>query len=553
MGRAREGFLDTRGLGGRGVVVLACLVGVLGIGATAAATASAALPEFNLLSTPATGEEGTTISQMNMTTGVFSGTSLISGEHFTVTGTESGNKAESTLTWIEDPSYQSFDTDYYEILPDGNIGGAGSFHDTNGTEESYTQELTAHDATVSSSTAVTCTPSGSTDTCTATVTGSGGTPTGNATFSVSSGSFSGEDACMLSAGSCSVTYLPPSGASATVAADYSGDGTFRVSDGSTAPTSSEAATKEKETKEKQEKESARKATVAVTCTINIDGSSPSTCTAQVGGAGSAAPTGTVRFSTTLGSFLGSDICTLAKGDLSGNTSSCTVQYAPPPGQSIIGTELPIKGAYSGDSNYNPAEGAFKLQQMGIQAEEFEDERINHEACEADENITAEINEKKYEVTLPYTAPGDGTVQASMQTLGSGLGSSTPGPGQGGSLLASPPPALTWASIADDTTAPSSSISKDCEAKVTLALGGAKTSSAGGLDALAVANAAKKSGKKKSKKTKKVTIAQANVKVAHAGKVELHIHLNKAGKKLVAEMKRTHKRAHVTLILLFKRG
>jgi hypothetical protein len=491
---------------------------------------------------------------------------VVSGENFTVQGVEMGNVSHATLTLVGG-GYEAHDTNYYEILPDGNVGGLGEL-EGGGTYQGG--EVFDPTQIVATTTSPSCMPSGSTDTCSATVTGAGGTPTGNLTFSATEGTFVGEAACQMSAGTCSVTYQPPAGgAPPVVNAAYSGDATFRVSQRTTKEQeeiiakeketketeAKEAAAKEKTAKEQKEKESARKATVAVTCTINIDGSSPSTCTAQVGGAGSAAPTGTVRFSTTLGSFLGSDICTLAKGDLSGNTSSCTVQYAPPPGQSIIGTELPIKGAYSGDSNYNPAEGAFKLQQMGIQAEEFEDERINHEACEADENITAEINEKKYEVTLPYTAPGDGTVQASMQTLGSGLGSSTPGPGQGGSLLASAPPALTWASIADDdtTTAPSSSISKDCEAKVTLALGGAKTSSAGGLDALAVANAAKKSGKKKSKKTKKVTIAQANVKVAHAGKVELHIHLNKAGKKLVAEMKRTHKRAHVTLILQFKRG
>jgi hypothetical protein len=195
-------------------------------------SALAELPEFNLLSSPPAGSEGTTISRMNMTTGEFSGTSEIEREHFTVTGTESGNKSESVLK-LEGGGYESFDTNYYEILPDGNIGGPGSFHDTNGTKESYTSETSNPAATVSSSTSIACTPSGSTDTCTATVSGAGGTPTGNATFSASSGSFSGEAACVLSGGSCLVTYLPPAGETPDVKAVYSGDGTFRVSEDTT--------------------------------------------------------------------------------------------------------------------------------------------------------------------------------------------------------------------------------------------------------------------------------------------------------------------------------
>ncbi|GEM_PF-2333924 len=35
-------------------------------------------------------------------------------------------------------------------------------------------------------------------------------------------------------------------------------------------------------------------------------------------------------------------------------------------------------------------------------------------------------------------------------------------------------------------------------------------------------------------------------------MKLHIHLNRAGKKLLAQMKRKHKRAHVTIRLQFKR-
>jgi hypothetical protein len=195
--------------------------------------AAAALPEFNLLGH----NGGTNITQMDMSSGAFSGSAIVSGEEFEVQGTESGNEAISTLTYIAEPSYVSTNTDFYEILPDGNVGGPGSFHDTNGTEESYTGELGEPDATAASSTTVSCPSAGSSYTCTATVTGAGGTPSGNVTFTASSGSFTGEAACALASGSCSVTYAAPaasaSSTAVTVKAVYSADATFKVSQGST--------------------------------------------------------------------------------------------------------------------------------------------------------------------------------------------------------------------------------------------------------------------------------------------------------------------------------
>jgi hypothetical protein len=543
-----------------GRVALGVAIGLLA-GLVLVPSALAELPEFNLLSTPPAGSEGTTISQMNMATGEFSGTSVIEREHFTVTGTESGNKSESVLK-LEGGGYESFDTDYYEILPDGNIGGPGSFHDTNGTKESYTSETSNPAATVPSSTSITCTPSGSTDTCTATVSGAGGTPTGNATFSASSGSFSGEEACVLSDGSCSVSYLPPTGETPDVKAVYSADGTFRVSEDTTkeqeevAAKEKEAATAkekaEKEAKEKKEKEETagkRKSAVEVTCTINVDGSKPSTCTAQVGdGTGGnpvEVPTGSVKFSTTLGSFAG-DTCTLAHSS-SGNTSFCVVQYAPPAGQSIIETELPIKAVYSGDASFNPGEGAFKLQEMGIEATEFEDERINREACDALDNTTVDVDEKTGEVTIPYTAPEPGSAQAKIEDHDQIFGEA----GSGGLALRGPLP-QTPASIADDEgAAPSSPISKECEAKLALAPEGAKKASLSAPLALTAKKGSKKQKGKKGK-PKGTTIAKANIKLTHAGPVKLHIHLNKAGKKLLVLMKREHKHAHVTIKLQFKR-
>ena len=247
-----------------------------------------------------------------------------------------------------------------------------------------------------------------------------------------------------------------------------------------------AAAKEKEAKEKKEKESSgkRKSAVEVTCTINLDGSKPSTCTAQVGDATGGnpveVPTGSVKFSTTLGSFLGGGTCTLARST-SGNTSFCTVEYAPPAGQSIIETELPIKAAYSGDSNFNPGEGASKLQEMGIEAEEFEEQRINHESCEADNDKTAEVDQKTDEVTIPYTAPAPGTVDTQIE---SGVGGVAAG---------------------------SSSLAASCTAGMTLELGGASASSYE-----ATSSKAKGKSKKGKGKPKGTTIAKANIKVKHAG-------------------------------------
>lgn len=280
------------------------------------------------------------------------------------------------------------------------------------------------------------------------------------------------------------------------------------------------ATEAKEAKERKEKEAAgkRKSAVEVTCTINVDGSKPSTCTAQVGDATGASPveipTGTVKFSTTLGSFLGGDTCTLAHSS-SGNTSFCVVEYAPPPGVSIIETELPIKAAYSGDSNFSPGEGAFKLKEMGIEAEEFEEKRINDESCTADDGTTADVDATTGDVTVSYTAPGPGTVETQIDSGAGGIA----------------------ASVSPDAAS--------CTAGITLALGGASASSYR-------AAISKAQGKAKKGKGKQTTIAKANIKVKHAGPVKLHIPLNRAGKKLLAQIKRKHEHAHVTLRLQFKK-
>ena len=214
------------------LLALACMIAICLIGCTAASAAE--LPEFNLLGF----NGGTDITAMNMATGEYSGSSVVDGENFEVKGTETGNESISTFTYIAEPSYVSTNTDFYEILPDGNIGGPGSFHDTNGTEESYTDELNEPSATVASSVAVMCSGANAAFTsyaCAATVTGNGGVPTGNVTLSASGGSFPNSNQCVLSDGSCSVSYqMPASRPSAPIkiTAVYSADATFRVSQGS---------------------------------------------------------------------------------------------------------------------------------------------------------------------------------------------------------------------------------------------------------------------------------------------------------------------------------
>lgn len=204
-------------------------------GAIPAIASAAELPEFNLLGH----NGGTYITQMNMSTGEFSGSAVVDGEEFEVVGTETGNKSVSEFTYVTDPSYVSTNTDYYEILPDGNVGGPGSFHDTNGTEESYTGEINEPTATIPSSASVVCRPTDTTYaaySCSATVAGNGGVPSGNVTFSASSGSFPTANQCVLSAGTCSVSYTAPAGSLAspiTINAVYSADATFRASQGST--------------------------------------------------------------------------------------------------------------------------------------------------------------------------------------------------------------------------------------------------------------------------------------------------------------------------------
>lgn len=220
---------------GRGALALALAVGLTICLAAPAVASAGQLPEFNLLGF----NGGSDITSMNMTTGEFSGIATVAGEEFTIEGTETGDESTSVLTWIAEPSYKSTNTDFYELLPDGSVGGDGEFTDTNGTHETYFGEINQPEATVPATVSVSCANLAGGYTaysCTTTVAGSGGVPSGNITLSASSGSFPGPSQCVLSAGTCSVEYATPADGLAheiKMTAVYSADATFRAAEAST--------------------------------------------------------------------------------------------------------------------------------------------------------------------------------------------------------------------------------------------------------------------------------------------------------------------------------
>ncbi|HTR73111.1 MAG TPA: Ig-like domain-containing protein, partial [Solirubrobacteraceae bacterium] len=83
-----------------------------------------------------------------------------------------------------------------------------------------------------------------------------------------------------------------------------------------------------------------------------------TCTATVGDAapaGSTNPTGTVTFASKSGGvFIAGNTCALVNTPLSGNTSSCSVQFLPPTEPSMLPA---ITATYSGDGTHNSSSGS----------------------------------------------------------------------------------------------------------------------------------------------------------------------------------------------------
>ena len=98
--------------------------------------------------------------------------------------------------------------------------------------------------------------------------------------------------------------------------------------------------------------------VSVLCNIFPSAPSTSTCTADVGDLSTEnrkTPTGTVTFTTSTGTLLGTS-CQLALTPGLGNIASCTVGFQPAP-ETQQGAPLPVVAHYGGDSNFAAAEGS----------------------------------------------------------------------------------------------------------------------------------------------------------------------------------------------------
>jgi Bacterial Ig-like domain (group 3) len=209
---------------------VALVSGVLVFSAPAGAATGGALPEFNLLGKAGNSSNLTVYKTMDMKTGAFTGRAVIDGETFKVRGTEHGNTIHATYTWTAETSYKSYNVDHLRVRANGKVGGPGSFHDTNGTQETYTYYLNRPTGTRASTLALHCPKAGARYDCRVAVTGAKHKPTGNVTFTAAHGSFTHQGACQLSSGKCSLVYTAPSrGKRPAITATYSADATYRVS------------------------------------------------------------------------------------------------------------------------------------------------------------------------------------------------------------------------------------------------------------------------------------------------------------------------------------
>jgi hypothetical protein len=240
---------------------LMAIVGALLMIAPRAALAAA--PTYNLMGPLTTGGEDASgarqpqngsgqITSMDMASGAFSGTAMVSGTSFQVSGTESGSSATYTTS---ESGYTAHDTvPALSVQSDGKVGGDGTFNDTSGhSGVKFWVEFSPPSGGGSkraSAVTPTCNLEEATGqyTCTAQVGDASGqapavTPTGAVTFMAASGGFPGSSVCTLAAtqssggvASCSVTYDPPAGGIPTgtavpVTASYAGDSTFSPSSG----------------------------------------------------------------------------------------------------------------------------------------------------------------------------------------------------------------------------------------------------------------------------------------------------------------------------------
>jgi hypothetical protein len=236
---------------------------VLGVGVASAA------PTYNLTGSwatgPRTGESRApangsySVTSMNMTTGVFSGTAVVEGKSFTVKGEEIGSAVQQTLVWTEGV-YTSTDKYSLSILAGGHVGSNnGTFTDTKSQSGEFWAEQTSTGSTSEETakkakeeekrptgTSIICNYEFATsqNTCVASV-GDGGTPpsiapTGTVTFTTTSGGFSSGASCSIaptpsspSVASCSLVYFTTSSGLPSITATYGGDAHHAPSSGKT--------------------------------------------------------------------------------------------------------------------------------------------------------------------------------------------------------------------------------------------------------------------------------------------------------------------------------
>ncbi len=335
------------------------------------------LPEFNLVNLPTGGTDS--ITAMNMTTGVYSGTAEVSGVQFADNGVENGDFAVQQLT---EGSYVSTDAQQYFLLPSDDLAVAGVFY-----AGKYASDQGQVPGRIAATESVACVADGVADTCTETVGGAGGTPTGNATFSdANGGSFSPTNACVLSAGSCSVQYTPPSPGAGVggVSAVYSGDPTYDWTQVNASGPGAGATTTTTATTTTPPTTTATTTTTTTTTSkvasateVSCDQELPESeqagepgiaylaCTATVSGADGTgvAPSGSVTFRDVAippsVAFAGLNTCAL-KASTSGPTAYCTVDLLPSANPIPTAYEPPIVATYSGDTNFGSSSASPQL-------------------------------------------------------------------------------------------------------------------------------------------------------------------------------------------------
>ncbi|MGA2455366.1 MAG: hypothetical protein ABSG93_17795 [Solirubrobacteraceae bacterium] len=235
--------------------------------AASVADAAAEAPSYNLSGSWSTGYLGAkgereaangsySVTQMNTSTGAFSGTAEVDGIGFAMEGVESGAVARFTL---KEGGYTAYDTLHLSILAGGHLGGNGTFNEGGFSEsgsgfwaEQATSSSTAEEeakkeaakkkeeaeknAERASATSVICDYEFATseNTCVATVgdagTGTPVTPTGAVTFTTTSGGFSSGASCSLAPtpgspalASCTLVYETAESGLPSITATYGGD------------------------------------------------------------------------------------------------------------------------------------------------------------------------------------------------------------------------------------------------------------------------------------------------------------------------------------------